>query len=112
MSPARIVFVSGLSGSGKTTAMAALEDAGFYGVDKLPAPLVEQFLNLCAKADPPIEKIAFHPAIEIPNSDHCTSSQRIIGVAMISARMAALDPLAARALHRVSPSHQPYSTPA
>jgi UPF0042 nucleotide-binding protein len=58
VSPARIVFVSGLSGSGKTTAMAALEDAGFYGVDNLPAPLVEQFLNLCAKADPPIEKIA------------------------------------------------------
>jgi UPF0042 nucleotide-binding protein len=58
VSPARIVFVSGLSGSGKTTAMAALEDAGFYGVDNLPAPLVEQFLDLCAKAKPPIEKIA------------------------------------------------------
>jgi UPF0042 nucleotide-binding protein len=54
----RVVFVSGLSGSGKSTAMAALEDAGFYGVDNLPAPLVEQFLDLCAKAQPPIEKIA------------------------------------------------------
>ena len=58
MSSVRVVFVSGLSGSGKTTAMAALEDAGFYTVDNLPAPLVEQFLDLCAKADPPIEKIA------------------------------------------------------
>ena len=26
----RVVFVSGLSGSGKSTAMAALEAAGFY----------------------------------------------------------------------------------
>ena len=38
MTPAapQIVFVSGLSGSGKSTAMAALEDLGFYCVDNLP----------------------------------------------------------------------------
>jgi len=54
----RVVFVSGLSGSGKSTAMAALEDAGFYGVDNLPAPIVERFLDLCRKASPPIQKIA------------------------------------------------------
>ena len=35
----QVVFVSGLSGSGKTTAMAALEDLGFYCVDNLPAQL-------------------------------------------------------------------------
>jgi len=40
----RIVFVSGLSGSGKTTAMAALEDLSFYCVDNLPVQLVPQFL--------------------------------------------------------------------
>ena len=57
-SPAHIVFVSGLSGSGKTTAMAALEDLSFYCVDNLPAQLVPQFLDLCAKADPPIETVA------------------------------------------------------
>ena len=54
----RVVFVSGLSGSGKSTAMAALEDLGFYCVDNLPVQLVDQFLALCAKATPPIEKIA------------------------------------------------------
>jgi len=53
-----IVFVSGLSGSGKTTAMAALEDLSFYCVDNLPPQLAAQFLDLCAKATPPIEKIA------------------------------------------------------
>ena len=56
--PARIVFVSGLSGSGRTTAMAALEDLGFYCVDNLPAQLTPQFLDLCAKSEPPIAKIA------------------------------------------------------
>lgn len=54
----RIVFVSGLSGSGKSTAMAALEDLGFYCVDNLPVQLIEQFLSLCRKATPPIQKIA------------------------------------------------------
>jgi len=53
-----IVFVSGLSGSGKSTAMAALEDLSFYGVDNLPAQLVPQFLNLCEQATPPIRRIA------------------------------------------------------
>jgi UPF0042 nucleotide-binding protein len=38
--------------------MAALEDLNFYSVDNLPAQLVLQFLDLCAKANPPIEKIA------------------------------------------------------
>jgi UPF0042 nucleotide-binding protein len=55
---AHIVFVSGLSGSGKTTAMAAIEDIAFYCVDNLPAQLIEQFLDLCAKSTPPIRKIA------------------------------------------------------
>lgn len=53
-----VIFVSGFSGSGKSTAMAALEDLSFYCVDNLPAQLVGQFLELCAKATPPIEKIA------------------------------------------------------
>jgi UPF0042 nucleotide-binding protein len=54
----RVVFLSGLSGSGKSTAMAALEDLAFYCVDNLPVPLIHQFLDLCAKSDPPIGKLA------------------------------------------------------
>lgn len=37
------LIVSGLSGSGKTIALQALEDAGFYCIDNLPAALVPQF---------------------------------------------------------------------
>ena len=54
----QIVFVAGLSGSGKTTAMAALEDLSFYCVDNLPAQLIDQFLHLCQQATPPIERVA------------------------------------------------------
>jgi UPF0042 nucleotide-binding protein len=63
----RVVFVSGLSGSGKTTAMAALEDLSFYCLDNLPPQLIGQFLDLCAKANPPIRKIAL--AIDTRESD-------------------------------------------
>ena len=42
----RIVIVSGLSGSGKSTAIRALEDLGFFCVDSLPAGLLTKFLEL------------------------------------------------------------------
>ena len=53
----RILFVSGLSGSGKSTAMAALGDLSFHCVDNLPPQLIEPFLDLCAAAKPPIARI-------------------------------------------------------
>ena len=56
--PLQVVFVSGLSGSGKTTVMATLEDLGFYCVDNLPAQLTRQFLDLCVAAQPPIGRVA------------------------------------------------------
>jgi UPF0042 nucleotide-binding protein len=52
------VFVAGLSGSGKTTVMATLEDLGFYCEDNLPAQLTRQFLDLCVAARPPIRRVA------------------------------------------------------
>ncbi len=42
----RLVIVSGLSGAGRTTALKALEDLGFYCVDNLPVALLEPFLEL------------------------------------------------------------------
>ncbi len=56
--PLQVVFVSGLSGSGKTTVMATLEDLGFYCVDNLPAQLTRQFVDLCVAARPPIRRVA------------------------------------------------------
>ena len=38
-----LVVVSGLSGGGKSTALHALEDLGFYCVDNLPAVLLKEF---------------------------------------------------------------------
>nr|WP_047168212.1 RNase adapter RapZ [Sphingomonas sp. Y57] len=42
--PRRILFVTGMSGSGKKTALTALEDMGWETVDNLPASLLERLL--------------------------------------------------------------------
>jgi RNase adapter protein RapZ len=41
-----IVLVTGISGSGKSVALHALEDAGFFCVDNLPPELLREFLRL------------------------------------------------------------------
>lgn len=47
---AELMIISGLSGSGKTTALQALEDLGYYCVDNLPAPLVLDLVKLMTVA--------------------------------------------------------------
>ncbi|MHB8769603.1 MAG: RNase adapter RapZ [Syntrophales bacterium] len=46
----RVVIITGLSGSGKSTALRALEDIGFFCVDNLPVVLLPKFLEL--QSDP------------------------------------------------------------
>lgn len=41
-----LLIVTGLSGSGKSTALAALEDVGFFCVDNMPVALLPNFLEL------------------------------------------------------------------
>lgn len=54
----RFVIVTGMSGSGKSTAMKMLEDAGFYCADNMPVPLIEKFMELLAMPDTGIRKVA------------------------------------------------------
>ncbi|HNS57104.1 MAG TPA: RNase adapter RapZ [Smithellaceae bacterium] len=54
----RVVIITGLSGSGKTTALRALEDIGFFCVDNLPVVLLPKFLDITTKSSPEIKRVA------------------------------------------------------
>lgn len=53
----RIVVITGMSGSGKSTAVKALEDEGFYCIDNLPVRLFRQFVELIEKSGEQFEGV-------------------------------------------------------
>ncbi len=56
--PIRVVIISGLSGSGKSTAIRALEDIGFFCIDNLPIVLLPKLTELFPSSGGEIEQIA------------------------------------------------------
>jgi UPF0042 nucleotide-binding protein len=54
----RVVIITGLSGSGKSTALRALEDIGFFCVDNLPVVLLPRFLKIQFNDSKVITKVA------------------------------------------------------
>jgi UPF0042 nucleotide-binding protein len=42
-----VVVVTGLSGAGKSTALRAIEDLGYYCVDNLPTPVAKETVDVC-----------------------------------------------------------------
>ena len=42
-----LILVTGMAGAGKTSALDALEDIGYYAVDNLPLAMLEPYLIHC-----------------------------------------------------------------
>jgi len=53
-----LVIITGMSGAGKTQAVRALEDAGFFCVDNLPPVFVPKFIELLNESDNHLDKVA------------------------------------------------------
>ncbi|MFQ5849434.1 MAG: RNase adapter RapZ [Candidatus Binatia bacterium] len=53
-----IVVITGLSGSGKSIAIRALEDNGFFCIDNLPVILIPKFIDLCQGYREEVQRIA------------------------------------------------------
>lgn len=54
----RFVIITGLSGAGKSQAMKAFEDSGYFCVDNLPPILIPKFAELCAETQGRMNRIA------------------------------------------------------
>lgn len=54
----KLKVITGLSGSGKTSALRSYEDMGYYAMDNVPAYLIEKFIELNSNQENPIEKMA------------------------------------------------------
>ena len=54
----KVAILTGVSGSGKTTALRALEDVGFYCVDNLPVVFLDKLLELSGHTAGEVSRIA------------------------------------------------------
>lgn len=54
----RFVVITGLSGAGKSQAIRAMEDLGYFCVDNLPTMLIPTMATLAARAGADLEKVA------------------------------------------------------
>ncbi len=52
------VIITGMSGAGKSSAVKAMEDIGYYCVDNMPPVLLSPFAEVCSQSMGKIEKVA------------------------------------------------------
>ena len=62
-----IVIISGMSGAGKSLAIDAFEDMGYYCIDNLPTPLIKDFITLIKGDKNRLDKVAL--VIDIRGGD-------------------------------------------
>jgi UPF0042 nucleotide-binding protein len=71
----KIILLTGMSGAGKTTAVKALEDAGYYCIDNLPSFLLPGLLE-DAKCRPELARMAL--GMDARDQGFVTESQKIV----------------------------------
>lgn len=82
----RLVVLSGLSGSGKSVALNALEDAGYYCIDNIPIALLQSFVDeTLPQQDPAFSRVALcadaRNAADIPRLPLLVQELRKAGIA-------------------------------
>jgi UPF0042 nucleotide-binding protein len=102
-----VVLVTGISGSGKSVALHALEDAGFFCVDNLPPELLRAFLHLDGQVAHPRVAIAID-ARSAPGLPQMASLLNELRTEGISIRSVFLDASTDTLVRRFSESRRPH----
>jgi UPF0042 nucleotide-binding protein len=105
----RLIIVTGVSGSGRSSAMRVLEDLGLYCVDNLPVALAPTVVELAGQQDPPIPTVALgidaRERIFFPRWPHVFNELEHAGIQPEIIFIDASDPVLAR---RYSESRRPH----
>lgn len=72
----QILIVSGTSGSGKSLAIKALEDIGFYCIDNLPVLLIQECIKIVSRSNKTVERLAL--VVDARNRSHLDQLPRTI----------------------------------
>jgi UPF0042 nucleotide-binding protein len=73
----KLIFVSGMSGAGKSTALKMLEDMGFFCVDNMPVQLIDKMVQLTVSGNGDTDsRIAF--GVDIRNGSHLSDFGSVV----------------------------------
>ena len=106
----RFVVVTGLSGSGKSEAIRALEDLGYFCVDNLPVALIPNLSNMLDRPEPTIKRAAVVVDMRDPNffadfDSALTDLRKMTALAPVLLFLEASDPVLVR---RFSETRRPH----
>lgn len=107
---ATVVVVTGLSGSGKSQAIRALEDLGYFCVDNLPTPMIPAVAEIAVRTDTEIEKAAI--VVDVREGRFLKSFPGVYGdlraMVGLSLRLVFLEASDAALLRRFSETRRPH----
>jgi len=106
----RFVILTGLSGSGKTQAIRALEDLGYFCIDNLPTQLIPTMAELSTREDGGLDKVAI--VVDVREGNFLAEFPRIFrrlkAQAQIDPRLIFLEASDAALLRRFSETRRPH----
>jgi UPF0042 nucleotide-binding protein len=104
------MVVTGLSGSGKTHAIHALEDLGYFCVDNLPTQLIPTFAELCTRGEAGLERVAI--VVDVRERGFLTQFppvyRRLRALRGVDARLIFLEASRAALVRRFSETRRPH----
>src|SRR5512138_547524 len=81
----RFVILTGLSGSGKTHAIRALEDLGYFCIDNLPTQLIATMAELATREGATLDKVAI--VVDVREKDFLSQFPRVFKRLRAGARL-------------------------